>query len=60
MTLSSNTIWRRMKRHPTADVCPAKAVKDGRFDHAACQEYCRAIYDYTPSPELCGKCYLKK
>ncbi|MGI6737556.1 MAG: hypothetical protein ACOX41_09710 [Anaerovoracaceae bacterium] len=37
--------------------CPAGAVDENGFDHAKCQEYCRTIYDYAPSPELCGKCY---
>jgi hypothetical protein len=38
--------------------CPGKAITKDGINKKACQEYCKTIFEYVPTPDLCGKCYL--
>ena len=37
--------------------CPAKAITAEGIDRQKCQDWCETIDKYTPSPEVCGKCF---
>ena len=39
------------------DACPGHAISANGIDRAKCQEHCRTIDEYIPSPEVCGKCF---
>ncbi len=39
------------------DACPGHAISVNGIDRAKCQEHCRTIDEYIPSPEVCGKCF---
>ena len=39
------------------DACPGHAISANGIDRAKCQEHCRTIDKYIPSPEVCGKCF---
>lgn len=38
-------------------VCPGGAISAEGIDRARCQEWCMTIDRYTPSPEVCGRCF---
>lgn len=42
------------------DACPAKAISVEGIDRQKCQDWCEKIDRYTPSPEVCGKCFRYK
>lgn len=37
--------------------CPAKAITAEGIDRQKCQDHCETIDKYTPSPDVCGKCF---
>ena len=37
--------------------CPGGAISSEGIDRARCQEWCMTIDRYTPSPEVCGRCF---
>lgn len=37
--------------------CPGRAITEQGIDQAKCQAFCSKINPYTPSPEVCGKCF---
>lgn len=39
--------------------CPCGAIKKDGINRKECQAYCKKIFDRVPTPDLCGKCYLK-
>lgn len=39
------------------NTCPGNAITKEGIDRAKCQEYCRTINKFTPSPDVCGKCF---
>lgn len=39
--------------------CPAAAISADGIDRKKCQAYCKTINEYVPTPDMCGKCYLK-
>lgn len=46
--------------HPSEEcikACPCGAISENGVDRFRCQEYCRTINKYLPSPDVCGKCY---
>lgn len=46
--------------HPSEEcikACPCGAVSENGIDRFKCQEHCRTINKYIPSPDVCGKCY---
>lgn len=40
--------------------CPGKAISKDGIDRKACQAYCKTVFEYVPTPDICGKCYLCK
>lgn len=40
--------------------CPAAAISRSGIDRRKCQEYCKTIDEYIPSPDVCGKCFFCK
>lgn len=38
--------------------CPIGAITKDGIDQKKCQEHCKKINDYIPSPEVCGKCFF--
>lgn len=40
--------------------CPAGAISENGIDREKCQQYCKTIDEYIPSPEVCGKCFSFK
>ena len=39
------------------EACPGCAIDERGIDQEKCQAYCKLINSYTPSPEVCGKCF---
>ena len=37
--------------------CPCGAISENGVDRFKCQEHCKTINKYIPSPDVCGKCY---
>lgn len=37
--------------------CPCGAVSEDGIDRFKCQQHCKTINKYIPSPDVCGKCY---
>ena len=42
------------------DACPGHAISENGIDRAKCQQYCKTIDEYIPSPDVCGKCFSFK
>ncbi len=40
--------------------CPGGAISENGIDRAKCQQYCKTIDEYIPSPDVCGKCFSFK
>ena len=40
--------------------CPAGAISEAGINRMKCQEYCRTLNKFVPTPDVCGKCYLVK
>lgn len=40
--------------------CPGKAISKQGIDRKACQDYCKTVFEYVPTPDVCGKCYFCK
>ncbi|MEG0157227.1 MAG: hypothetical protein RR626_04845 [Anaerovoracaceae bacterium] len=38
--------------------CPGGAITEEGIDRKKCQDYCKTINEYIPSPEVCGKCFF--
>lgn len=38
--------------------CPGKAISENGIDRAKCQNHCKTIDEYIPSPDVCGKCFF--
>lgn len=39
--------------------CPGNAISENGIDKCKCQEYCKTIFESVPTPDLCGKCFIK-
>ncbi len=39
------------------NACPAGAISKDGINQEICQNHCAKINSYTPSPEVCGKCF---
>lgn len=39
------------------ELCPGNAITEAGINRKACQEYCKTIFKYVPTPEVCGKCF---
>ena len=37
--------------------CPCGAISENGVDRFKCQQHCKTINKYIPSPDVCGKCY---
>ncbi|MGI6721632.1 MAG: hypothetical protein ACOX4I_03585 [Anaerovoracaceae bacterium] len=38
--------------------CPGKAISSAGVNMEKCQAFCKTVNEYTPSPEVCGKCFF--
>lgn len=38
--------------------CPCGAISQNGIDKFKCQEFCKSINKYVPSPDVCGKCFF--
>lgn len=39
------------------NACPCGAISPTGINRKKCQEYCKTIDEYIPSPDICGKCF---
>lgn len=53
-----NDSYRQNYSHECIAACPCGAVSKEGIDRFKCQEYCKKINKYTPSPDVCGKCFF--
>lgn len=42
------------------NACPGNAISENGIDRAKCQQHCKTIDEYIPSPDVCGKCFSFK
>lgn len=46
--------------HALIESCPGGAITAEGINRKACQAYCKTIFEYVPTPDICGKCYFAK
>lgn len=37
--------------------CPCGAISENGIDRFKCQQHCKTLNEYVPSPDACGKCF---
>ena len=42
------------------NACPCGAISENGIDKFRCQEFCKTIDEFIPSPYVCGKCFTFK
>ena len=40
------------------EACPASAITKDGINQKTCQDFCKTINHFVPSPEVCGKCFF--
>lgn len=53
-----NDSYRRHYSNECIASCPCGAISKNNIDRFKCQEHCKKINNYTPSPDVCGKCFF--